>query len=129
MPYAVGLIVAYAKKQMPWAFDFEIYKSPDEFAAALDGAIPDVVCFSNFIWNSDLNYELARRIKARRPETVIVFGGPNYPIMPSEQKDYLTERPVIDFYIYKDGEEVGRAGVYGLQPTADDWFNVLRFLT
>ena len=31
--------------------------------------------------------------------------------------------------VYKDGEEVGRAGVYGLQPTADDWFNVLRFLT
>ena len=31
--------------------------------------------------------------------------------------------------VYKDGEEVGRAGVYGIQPTADDWFNALRFLT
>ena len=34
----------------------------------------------------------------------MVFGGPDFPIPPIERKDFLLERPAIDFFIKWDGE-------------------------
>ena len=48
---------------------------------------------------------MARRIKKKFPQTVIVFGGPNYPVDREEQKRFLVAHPYIDFYLFKDGEE------------------------
>ena len=39
-----------------------------------------------------LNYEFARRIKARNPNVITVFGGPNYPVEKDEQREMLESR-------------------------------------
>jgi len=64
-----------------------------------------LLVFSNYLWTLDLSYLIAKRIKEISPETMVVFGGPNYSIEPEEQDQFLKERPAIDFYVYGEGEE------------------------
>ena len=104
MPYAISLVLAYALKVMPDRFDYKLFKRADDLTAALDQGIPQIVCFSNYVWNTDLSYAIVRRIKQRAPETVVIFGGPNYPILAGEQELFLKKYPDIDFYVYREGD-------------------------
>ena len=51
-----------------------------------------------------MGYEYAKQIKLRSPNTVTVFGGPNYGHHSAEQAQFLEEHPYIDFYIVEEGE-------------------------
>lgn len=106
IPSAVGSLVAYAKAKLrnPEMFDFRIFKYPEKLISAALERAPDVACFSNYAWNFDLSYRIAERIKQKNPKAIIIFGGPNYPVEESEQQRFLEENPIIDFYIYKEGE-------------------------
>ena len=42
--------------------------------------------------------------KKKSPKTVVVFGGPNYPVVEKEQISLLKSKNLIDFYIVKEGE-------------------------
>ena len=57
------------------------------------------------MWNTNISCQFAKRIKQENPETIIVFGGVNYPVDPIEQKQFLEDHPEIDFYIFRDGEK------------------------
>lgn len=56
------------------------------------------------MWNARLSCAFARRIKAQHPGTVVIMGGPNYPVDASEQGTYLKAHPEIDFFIDGEGE-------------------------
>lgn len=105
IPQAVGGIGAYTESRVDMARSIRIFKYPEKLAAALaqDG-FPDVIGFSSYIWNSSLSSAFARRIKELSPKTVVVFGGPHYPVLPEYQEAFLRERPEVDFYIVKEGE-------------------------
>ena len=49
------------------------------------------MCFSNYAWNENLTLAFIRHIKLVNPNTVIVFGGPNFPLDKDERKSYLEE--------------------------------------
>lgn len=102
-PMGISCVAAYTKKNME--FDVEIFKYPDKLAAYLERIQPKIACFSSYSWNNNLSYEFAEKIKKRNPRTVIVFGGPNYPLQKEEQKEYLVSYPAIDFYIRGEGEK------------------------
>jgi radical SAM superfamily enzyme YgiQ (UPF0313 family) len=104
-PLGCAFVTAYALKSLGNRISAEIFKYPEDFAAYLDGGIPDVACFSNYSWAFNLSYEYAKSIKVDRPETVVIFGGPNYPTTAEEQKSFLVRHPAIDFFIDGDGEE------------------------
>src|SRR4029450_10571446 len=61
-------------------------------------------CFTNYMWNERLSCAFARQIKRHHPETIIVMGGPNYPVDLPEQQHYLEQHPEIDFFIDGEGE-------------------------
>src|SRR3989338_2791620 len=103
-PLGVAYIASYVKKIFGDAVDIELYKYPAEFLDYLDKTIPQVACFSNFSWNFTLGYEFARQIKQRSPNTITVFGGPNYSNLANEQEAFLKAHPYIDFYILEEGE-------------------------
>ena len=105
IPYGIGLVVSYALKLLGHRFEAKIFKHPHDLAESVEASPPAIACFSNYIWNSELACEMARRIKKKFPQTVIVFGGPNYPVDREEQKRFLVAHPYIDFYLFKDGEE------------------------
>jgi radical SAM superfamily enzyme YgiQ (UPF0313 family) len=104
-PLGVAFVASYAKRKLGNLLETEVFKYPEEFAKAVESNRPDIACFSNFSWNSDLSLSFAKRIKEKYPQTIIVFGGPNYPIVANEQEAFLRENPVIDFYVWLEGEQ------------------------
>lgn len=103
-PLGISMVAAYAKQELKNDIEIEIFKYPDDFSRYLETNIPRIACFSNFSWNLKLGHEYARRIKLLSPETVVVFGGPNFPGASEEQEEFLREYPVIDCYIEFEGE-------------------------
>ena len=105
IPQAVGGIATYTEKLVALSEPIRVFKYPEKLAQAIEeNGNPDVIGFSNYVWNLDLSLAFAESIKKRSARTIIVFGGPNYPIQPSEQECFLREHPFIDFYINKEGE-------------------------
>lgn len=103
-PLAIGYIAAYAKKRFKSKIDVRLFKYPEALSKFLESQSPSVMGFSNYMWNEKLSLAYARAIKKHRPGTITVFGGPNYPINPVEQTEYLKEHPEIDFYVDGEGE-------------------------
>jgi len=104
LPLGVAYVASYAKQELGKEIDCAIFKYPDDFSDYLDSVIPQIACFSNFSWNLKLGYEYARRIKEFSPNTITVFGGPNFPDNRDEQQDFLASYPAIDCYLEFEGE-------------------------
>ena len=83
LPLSVGTLQAYAQRHLsnPAAYRFllPVY-SRGPIEPRLDALrAADVVLFSAYVWNFRISLELARRLKAAQPETLVVFGGPHVP--------------------------------------------------
>src|SRR3990167_5883430 len=78
VPFAAASLISYAKANLASArYQFRLFKYPEKLVEAVLGAPPDIICFSNYVWNLDLNYGMAERIKRRNPKAIVIFGGPN----------------------------------------------------
>lgn len=79
LPYAAGCIAAYAfaDKEILQEYSLAgfIYRRDDinKIVDSLDS--PAVAAFSNYIWNTEFNKQLALKIKERYPRCRIIFGG------------------------------------------------------
>ena len=103
-PLGTAFVASYAQSILGDKFAFQLFKYPEDCADAVLAHTPRVIGFSNYAWNIELSYKLASWIKQHSPETIVVFGGPNFPIAASEQATFLERRPNIDFYIQNEGE-------------------------
>src|SRR5258708_12528197 len=83
LPYAVGLLEAHvrahAARPERYRFLLPLYKRLGADAAVEHLYSADVVGFSLYVWNERLSLEVARRLKAARPEILIVFAAPQVP--------------------------------------------------
>jgi len=105
MPNAIGGIATFTEHNLKLKNEIRLFKYPEKLAFALENdGIPHIIGFSNYMWNSELSLALARRIKEYSTDTIIVMGGPNYPVTKGEQEDFLREHPEIDFYVIGEGE-------------------------
>lgn len=96
---------------MPYLFRIQ---SPDDILAAYDR--PAVAAFSAAIWNEQLCFEVVRRLKARWPQCVVIFGGSQVPHDPSR---FLREHPEIDVTVTGEGEDPFLAVMRRLMTTRD----------
>lgn len=121
MPAAVGGLATFCLANLDPPPATRLFKYPEKLIATLQktGA-PQMAGFSNYVWNFELSYGFAQLIKRRSPETVVVFGGPNYPIRAEEQEQFLRAHPAIDFYIVKEGEVTFYRLVAALQASHGD---------
>jgi hypothetical protein len=105
-PYSVGLLQGYAVANAvdPSAYEFmpPIYKRSriDEVVERLLDA--DVVGFSAYVWNERISLEIARRLKSRNPDVLIVFGGPQ---VPDNSEPFLRDNDFVDVACHGEGEE------------------------
>lgn len=72
----------------------------------------DVIGFACYIWNIDMTFHVASLVKAIRPETIIVLGGPEVSYNAS---DILEAHPEVDYIVQGEGEEAWTAFVGALQ--------------
>ncbi len=107
VPYGIGCIKSFFHAHSRFGKDVEVklFKFPADLAEAFPQDLPAVVGLSNYIWNSELAYAFARRIKELSPETLVVMGGPNYPLEADQQRAWLAARPAVDLYATGEGEE------------------------
>jgi len=103
-PYGISLVASYALKKFGDKIEADIFKYPKNLQSFLEKTPPKIMCFSCYHWTTNISYEFAKRIKKKYPETIIVFGGPNFLLDVSDKKKYLEKYPSIDFYLEKEGE-------------------------
>lgn len=106
LPYAVGTIIAYCQKdaeiKSEYNFSDIIFKR-EKLSTAMDKiADPYIVAFSCSVWNMEYNKTLAKMIKEKYPECIIVFGGHSV----SEDASLLEAEDYIDILMFGEGETV-----------------------
>ena len=105
VPYSVGVLQAYVERhaKIPGLFHFlpPLYKRVAISSAVNDLLTADVVGFSTYVWNAQISLEIARRLKLRRPDVLIVFGGPH---VPDHAEQLLHDNPFIDLAVHNEGE-------------------------
>ncbi len=115
VPYPVGCIKSYFLAHSKQPVEIELFKYPHTLDAAFQARRPAIVGFSNYMWNLDLSYTIAAAIKRHSPDTLVVFGGPNYPLESPRQEAWLRAHPAVDVYLVGEGErpflEVGEAWI------------------
>ena len=104
LPYSTGTLVAYAWADERVKNNYEmcgfIFRREHLEAALEEIRDPDIVGFSNNLWNSNFNKALAERVKEKYPQCIIFFGGKELPL----DATYLEQYPYIDYLIHLWGE-------------------------
>ncbi len=107
LPYTIGLLQAYVMRHAcePWRYTFMppmFQRQPLEQAlSALQ--LAQIIGFSVYTWNIHYSLELAARIKAIRPDCLVIFGGPQ---VPDQAEAFLRKHPFIDVVCHGEGEEI-----------------------
>ena len=105
IPLGIGFIGSYTLSQFQKGLiDVKLFTDPDEIINEIEQWKPHLVGVSNYLWNSNVSYRICEITKEIDPEIITVSGGPQFPALNNERKEYLYKRPDIDFYIYGDGE-------------------------
>lgn len=124
LPYAAGLLVAYAwtdgtiKREYEFKRFIFTRETTDSAVESLDN--PAVIGFSNYIWNTEYNKALAKKIKEKFPSCFIIFGGHNVP----PGGDFLEKYPYIDLLTHAEGEEATRAVLLELLNEKPDFSSI-----
>jgi len=107
LPYSLGMLWAYAKtfqritdKIKNNAFTI-IREDPDRIVEQIID--PDIVAFSTYVWNFEMSLAVAKLIKRKHPECLVVFGGPQIPNT-DRLGDFFLKYPFIDIVVHGEGE-------------------------
>lgn len=103
-PLNVGFIASYCRKIHGGAVDIKIFKYIHSLESAIERDPPDILALSNYPWCHNADMAMFRLLAAYRPEALRVMGGPNFPHDRASQIRFLSERSLIDAYVYLDGE-------------------------
>jgi len=105
LPYSVACLQSYAMHHAENAdrlrFIEPVYKRMPIRTIVEHVKAADVVGFSTYVWNIRISLEAARRLKAERPEVLVVFGGPEVPDRPEA---FLRANPQIDIAFHNESE-------------------------
>ncbi|KAF0135214.1 MAG: cobalamin B12-binding domain-containing protein [Candidatus Saganbacteria bacterium] len=104
-PLNIAYLAAYAKKYFPNETEIKLFKYPQDFIDQFKKVVPDIVGFSNYTWNADLNGKLADFIKAIYKRTLVIFGGPNINYTTKGVERFFITHKTVDFYLPFQGEK------------------------
>ena len=104
MPINVGYIASYCLDKFGDKIEITIFKYISELEDALINSPPDILGLSNYCWSQNVSYEMFKILKREKPESLTIWGGPNFPIDLPSQKIFMKEFSAVDAYIPIDGE-------------------------
>lgn len=103
MPLGVAYMKAVIDGQLPEVRS-RLFAYPDRLLDSIGREPPDVLMLSNYCWNEALSVHMARLAKRKKPETLVVLGGPNISLEPERQRNYLAGLPDVDLYVLGEGD-------------------------
>ena len=105
LPYTIGCLQAYASKQesIHENFDFLPFLYKRDRVEKIVGQVGDVDVFgaSCYIWNWQLSLEVAKQLRKRNPEVLIILGGPQ---IPDSDPNFFEKFPFVDITVHGEGE-------------------------
>jgi len=106
LPLAVGILWQssqlnpYNKNQ--WSLGKVVYKKLESEQELHELAQGDMIVFSHYVWNSNYQFELAKKVKQINPNIVVVVGGPN--ISPNKKDFWEEHGQYTDIALVGEGE-------------------------
>jgi radical SAM superfamily enzyme YgiQ (UPF0313 family) len=112
-PLGIANLATYAREYtaLREPLDITLIREPQDLKAALDSAPPDVLGLSSYAWNHELALHFARYARRRRPDVLVLMGGPNFPLDEGEQERFLRSIPEVDIAVRGPTYEGERAFV------------------
>ena len=108
LPYSSGVIWSYVKniKEIKENYILKDWFYAREEAEDIITKIkdPDILLFSCFMWNWNLNCQIAKTIKEKYPHCKIIYGGQHQPLA-DRAKGFFEEHSYVDILIHTEGEE------------------------
>ena len=108
LPYSIGILQGYAERYLsnPDGFEFlaPIYKRMSILDAVDYLRRTDIIFFSSYLWNFRTSLDIAKNAKKNKPQSTIVFGGPQIPEKPERLEGFLRRYPFIDVGCFGEGE-------------------------
>lgn len=105
LPLNIGLLAAYLKQRFGAELNITLFKSPSKFLQTLkSGPPPQLIAFSNYSWNQELNRKIMVKAHTIAPDAVLCSGGPHIRTDDQGITDYLRQHREIDFYCMYEGE-------------------------
>ena len=106
MPLGASYIKAVMDRDLP-DVSSEIFAYPSDLLRRMQHKPPDVLMLSNYVWNEELSLLFFRLARQLNPKVLTVFGGPNIPLEPERQQQYLQKHPEVDIYILGEADFLG----------------------
>ena len=111
LPYAAGCLFSYANRHPDVKKNFTFLEPEwrnnclviEDFHRKLDQA--DFLGLTCYIWNQAINDSIVKVFKERKPNGIVIYGGPHVPEDPGELANYADLRPLVDHFITGPGEE------------------------
>ena len=107
LPYSTGLIWSYCLEDQRvvdnYSLDGWFYYRQDLDVIFEQIKDPHIVGFNCFVWNWEFNKKMAKMIKDKFPESVIVFGGWQQPTA-DRSAGFFEEHPYVDIIVHGEGE-------------------------
>jgi len=103
-PLGIGLIASYALRKFGARIEVRLFKYPEKLYEALQQEKCDIIGSSIYIWNHNLSLWACRLAKRLNPSVITCLGGPDFPILKSQQIEYFKEKEYIDFKVLYEGE-------------------------
>ncbi len=108
LPYSSGVVWSYCKAKPEISENYQLvdwfYYREDLETILSKIENPDVLGFSCFMWNWNLNCDIAKKVKEKYPDCLIVFGGQHQP-MQDRSDNFFEEHPFVDILVHHEGEE------------------------
>jgi hypothetical protein len=100
LPLAIAYQWLYAKNDNWTLKDTLIEKIiPADYVASMEN--PKLVAMSSYVWNWEYNQQLAKCIKQKFPECIVVVGGPQ---IHKRDPNFFDDYPMFDVAIHGEGE-------------------------
>src|SRR3989338_9752724 len=104
VPLGLGLISVYLEKSIGGNFEIKIFKDTQKALKDLSSSAIDIAGISQYSWNSELNLFIAKWIRQKYPNCMIVAGGPNLSSSEERRRKFLLDHPYVDICVAYDGE-------------------------
>jgi radical SAM superfamily enzyme YgiQ (UPF0313 family) len=111
LPYAAGCLISYCKKDEYVAANYE-FLEPEFIARQTKEKVfqdklaqADIIGFTCYIWNQEINDEIAKEYKKNNPNGIVIYGGPQVPEDYDDAEKFCNERPYVDVHFVGPAEE------------------------
>jgi len=104
LPLNIGYIASYTLDKFGDSVKVTLFKYIDDLETAIKNSPPDILAFSHYVWNDQADSVFAKMFKKINPNSIVIWGGPDFPVDIPSQEKFMKKHSYIDLYVPIEGE-------------------------